>query len=534
MKKRNLKKMLGTFMSGLLLLGVMYVHTPVYAEEEPDDYELTGYAVEISEEDIPESSENVGSLYGAELTEEAVYNSLISMRSVYPEGMTWTNANSYSPYYHYVNGRRITYTGYGCAGFAFHLSNAAFGSLEDREHYNWDDIRVGDILRVNNDNHSVIVLNVNGDTITVAEGNYNSSIHWGRQISRTTLKNGMGTYIWTRWPEGSVSTSQVSAVSLSSTSVATFSGDSFTLTATVTPSSATNKNVIWSSNNQAVCTVNSNGVVTAIKNGTAVITCKSVQNSSIYATCTVTVKDATQVEGFVTRLYNKVLDRNPDSTGLNNWKRQLLSGTKSGAEVAYGFVFSQEYLNRHTSNEDYVEMLYNVFLDRGSDAGGKATWLAVLNDGMSREYVFRGFAQSNEFSGICNNYGIVRGSVALKQARDLNPNLTRYVNRLYNQLLGRNGDEQGLNTWCANIQEGKKTPEEVALSFLNSKEFKGKNLNNSDYVKTLYRTFLGREYDQQGYNNWMTKLNNGTSRDDVARQFAGSQEFKKIVKSFGL
>lgn len=243
---------------------------------------------------------------------------------------------------------------------------------------------------------------------------------------------------------------------------------------------------------------------------------------------------AEKIDAFVVRLYNKVLGREPDAHGRQTWNANLISRNKTGAEVAYGFVFSNEYLGRNTSNEDYIEMLYRVFLDRGSDAAGKSTWLAVLNDGMSREYVFKGFAESVEYSNICNSYGIIRGNVTLRQARDLKPNLTRYVNRLYRQLLGRNGDEHGLNTWCANIQQGKKTPEQVAISFLNSTEFKGKNLDNSDYIKTLYRTFLGREYDQQGYNNWMKKLSSGVSRDEIARQFAGSQEFKKIVSSFGL
>ena len=175
-------------------------------------------------------------------TEQQGYNALISMKSTYPEGMTWTNDNSYSGYYHYTNpgdkygyyrnGQVIPYTsviGYGCAGFAFHLSNVAFGDLPDREHTNWDNIRVGDILRINNNAHSVIVLNVSGDTITVAEGNYNSMIHWGRKISRKDLKAGQGTYIWTRWPDGSstastTTTTTTTTTTASANKVTTYNG----------------------------------------------------------------------------------------------------------------------------------------------------------------------------------------------------------------------------------------------------------------------------------------------------------------------
>jgi len=48
--------------------------------------------------------------------------------------------------------------------------------------------------------------------------------------------------------------------------------NSFTLTATVLPDSATNKTVIWTSNNAVVAAVNTDGVVTTISPGIAVIT----------------------------------------------------------------------------------------------------------------------------------------------------------------------------------------------------------------------------------------------------------------------
>ncbi|MBO6114804.1 MAG: hypothetical protein J6P57_07085 [Lachnospiraceae bacterium] len=47
-------------------------------------------------------------------------------------------------------------------------------------------------------------MEVSGDKITVAEGNYNSSIHWGRVLSRKKLAAGMGTYIWSRWSEDEI------------------------------------------------------------------------------------------------------------------------------------------------------------------------------------------------------------------------------------------------------------------------------------------------------------------------------------------
>ena len=241
-----------------------------------------------------------------------------------------------------------------------------------------------------------------------------------------------------------------------------------------------------------------------------------------------------KVQAFVTRLYNKCLDRNPDTSGLYHWTTLLNSGTLTGADVAKGFVFSKEYTMKNTSNEEFVEMLYIVFMDRNSDASGKAHWVNYLNQGLSREYVFRGFVQSAEYTAICNSYGIQRGTVTLTQARDQNPNLTMFVSRLYTQALGRTYDVDGLNHWCRVIQTGTKTPQQVAEAFINSKEFQNKRLSNRQYIAVLYRTFMGRDYDVSGMNHWLHELALGCSRQEILARFAGSKEFRNIQASFGL
>jgi len=64
-----------------------------------------------------------------------------------------------------------------------------------------------------------------------------------------------------------------------------------TLVATVTPASALNKNVIWTSNNINIATVNSSGIVTGMMTGTTTITAKTV-DGSYTATSTITVLPA--------------------------------------------------------------------------------------------------------------------------------------------------------------------------------------------------------------------------------------------------
>ena len=68
----------------------------------------------------------------------------------------------------------------------------------------------------------------------------------------------------------------VTGVNLSPTSTTLYVGNTATLTATVTPDNATDKNVTWSTSNADVATV-ANGVVTAVGAGTATITATEQQ-----------------------------------------------------------------------------------------------------------------------------------------------------------------------------------------------------------------------------------------------------------------
>jgi uncharacterized protein YjdB len=80
----------------------------------------------------------------------------------------------------------------------------------------------------------------------------------------------------------------VSAITLNKSELTLEHGTSESLTAAVTPADATNQRLIWKTSNSAVCTVDRNGKVTAIANGTAVITAMTL-DGGLTAECDVTV-----------------------------------------------------------------------------------------------------------------------------------------------------------------------------------------------------------------------------------------------------
>ena len=75
------------------------------------------------------------------------------------------------------------------------------------------------------------------------------------------------------------------SITLDKTSVEVFKGKTVTLTATVSPANTTDT-ITWSSNDSSVATVNENGVVTGVSQGTAIITAQAGDKTAL---CTVTV-----------------------------------------------------------------------------------------------------------------------------------------------------------------------------------------------------------------------------------------------------
>jgi LCP family protein required for cell wall assembly len=116
--------------------------------------------------------------------------------------------------------------------------------------------------------------------------------------------------------------------------------------------------------------------------------------------------NAEQVQAFVTRFYVQCLNRQPDQAGLDEWVGRLLNGSKTGADVAHGFVFSEEFVSNNHGNEAFLTILYRAFFNREPDASGYNTWLGRIAGGMTREEVLDGFLKSQEFSQLCASYGI--------------------------------------------------------------------------------------------------------------------------------
>ncbi|MCR5048355.1 MAG: leucine-rich repeat protein [Saccharofermentans sp.] len=115
-----------------------------------------------------------------------------------------------------------------------------------------------------------------------------------------------------------------------------------------------------------------------------------------------------QISAFVDRLYAEFLGRSADDAGRQYWVNKILGGM-SAVDVSAGFVFSNELRDMHLSNEEFVRRAYTVYLNREPDAAGIAYWVSFLDRGNDYGCIIHGFGESQEFTSICNSYGVTRG-----------------------------------------------------------------------------------------------------------------------------
>ncbi|MCR5654253.1 MAG: DUF4214 domain-containing protein [Lachnospiraceae bacterium] len=253
----------------------------------------------------------------------------------------------------------------------------------------------------------------------------------------------------------------------------------------------------------------------------------------------------TGVDGFVTRLYSVCFDRLPDSAGKNDWVSRLNNGQVTGTTAAAGFVFSQEFKNKNLCNTCFVKQLYKAIMGREYDQGGLEYWVGKLESGSTREEVFNGFSQSDEFNNICNEYGIQKGDpLDIPQYGTVptgkctvcgtTDGVTAFVTRLYNVCLDRDPDDAGLADWTGKLWAHERSGRDVSFGFIFSKEFQNRGFSNEDYVEYLYKAFFGRASDAAGKADWVGRLNGGASREDVFNGFVGSTEFDNLCKKYGI
>ena len=219
------------------------------------------------------------------------------------------------------------------------------------------------------------------------------------------------------------------------------------------------------------------------------------------------------------------MDREPEKEGVDYWTDELYYFRRSGAEVAQGFIFSDEFINRKTSDKEFVTILYKTFFGREPDEDGMNYWLSQLRDHtMDRHTVANGFIYSLEWSQTCASYKIRSGVDGAVVDIEPSDDVIGFVRGMYTTALARDAEEDGVNYWSHELSSFKITGELLGVSFFMSDEFKASRVSDREFVLRLYRTFMEREPDESGASYWIDALKT-MSREDVVYGFTRSPEF---------
>lgn len=102
--------------------------------------------------------------------------------------------------------------------------------------------------------------------------------------------------------------------------------------------------------------------------------------------------------GMNTRLYRAAFLRNPDTSGLDFWVRQRWGG-RGPVSIANHFTASSEFKAKYgaLSTNDFVTRIYQNVFGRDPDSGGRSYWVNKLNKGVGRGQMLYELSNSSEY-----------------------------------------------------------------------------------------------------------------------------------------
>jgi hypothetical protein len=158
---------------------------------------------------------------------------------------------------------------------------------------------------------------------------------------------------------------------------------------------------------------------------------------------------------------------------------------------------------------NFMRGLYSDVLGRAPDTGGLINWLNQLDGGQSNLAVATAIWQTAEHRGI-------------------------QVDGFYQQFLHRASDAGGRQNWINQFLGGM-TEENVMVGFMSTAEYSIRNPSNGAFVTAVYQDLLNRTPDAGGFNSWVTALNNGQTRSQVATSLVNTNErHQNLVTSYYL
>ena len=154
----------------------------------------------------------------------------------------------------------------------------------------------------------------------------------------------------------------------------------------------------------------------------------------------------------VDRVHQWMIGRLPTATERSTWVSRLQAGTHTLPDL----VVALRRASLHVGMVDPVTRLYQAYFLRVPDRAGITFWVGKRQAGVTLAKVSDGFARSAEF---VTQYGSLTNKA--------------FVERIYQNVLGRPGETGGVAYWAGQLDAGRKTRGAVMVGFSESPEYRG-------------------------------------------------------------
>ena len=229
-------------------------------------------------------------------------------------------------------------------------------------------------------------------------------------------------------------------------------------------------------------------------------------------------------EAFIQRLYEGLLGRGNEATGMTYWDHWMETGA-SKLDVANGFLNAPEFLAQHgpassMSDTQFVSLLVGGLYGRTPGAAELQSLIAQIAVSGGSQAGRASVTASAADSAEAKRY--LATDTAQVWARNDAGTLTH---ELFETGLGREVElSPGLAFWKATAASA--TPLDIADGVMKTPEFQALHAGQNDvaYVTSLYRGGLGRAPEQQGLQYYLDRVQAGASRADVLLAIATSPE----------
>ncbi len=201
---------------------------------------------------------------------------------------------------------------------------------------------------------------------------------------------------------------------------------------------------------------------------------------------------------------------------------------------------SAEYGGQVLTESGVTRLLFSITdggeFDSDPTAGiigdpGAPGYMEIITEpdtGSDPDCIYDPFALDADDDGIPDDIELVKGTNSQVKDNDIFNNNTLFVEQVFRDVLGREGDSAGVEWWSETLDNTAEYSQgDVIEAFVESSEFQ----QGAGAVARLYHGLLDRSPDYCGWNYWLTQVNSGTSMLDITRSFLVSSEFLDVAPS---